>query len=762
MSLKTIIQQIKSATLPGENTALRVGSALEQMDSAKRDKSDSLSASETINMLNTVKLLAATGTPFLGAIDPATTIPAGNFWAFASEGTYANAGGIVVGTGEIAIITRVGATFDSIILDVPVKSIVDVQKTSTVGLVDTYTITYTDGSTPTTFEVKNGSTPSPNLRLWSDLPFSKDEQVVKDSVIYIALQNVLATDVPGVSAKWVPIGGSVSTNAEFKAKAEDKAMSPKQFFDVIGDIDFNPVTNVVSMDLPYAGFDVANQSQNTAGGYEFWGWSPDFYANIPQIAIIKTYYKSGGAKKVRIFDKANLANYTDVDYVAVEGVNTVTLNTPVNGANVLIGITGGGMGFNIHGGIATAGIIGVSGVNPNPTVSIGLQVYGGVVTDNFDTIVDRLEKLENSENWSNVLYNSLSEGVVPESGGTNYTENTNGITLNSSGNGNGLIIQKLITLNKRYLQLHVKFSANTVFYVGQASVENPVGKAFATIDSVSKKITIYELDTATVPAFTADIPFNITEGRDYYIKFFKIESTIRIEFIDCVTGLTAICEGIQGGQWDMYKYGYISSNASPIIKSVKIIAITADQPYIMFDGDSITQGDIVSQPPPIYYRDRFADLIGNKLNKAYLVSARSSGRITGVLARLELNIGSLKPKYFCVTIGTNNGNTLAYLNLLADTLKDNGIELILNTVPLYDNTTAAKNAMILQIVNERKLKCIRMDIATSVNGDGVTKDDSCFANEGGTLIHPNVKGNKQIYERAKLDLQEIFIECGAY
>ena len=165
MSLQTIIQQIKTATLPGENTALRVGSALEQMDSAleqmdsdKRNISDSLSTSETIDMVNAVKIIAATGTPFLGTIDPTTVIPAGNFWAFAGEGTYANAGGIVVGAGDIAIITRVGATFDAVILDVPVKSINTISKTGTAGLVDTYSITYTDGSTPTTFEVANGET----------------------------------------------------------------------------------------------------------------------------------------------------------------------------------------------------------------------------------------------------------------------------------------------------------------------------------------------------------------------------------------------------------------------------------------------------------------------------------------------------------------------------------------------------------------------------------------------------------------------------
>ena len=63
------------------------------------------------------------------------------------------------------------------------------------------TLFFFNGTTWTKSESKFPQAPA-NLRLWSALPFSKDEQVVKDNVIYIALQNVLATDVPGVSAKW--------------------------------------------------------------------------------------------------------------------------------------------------------------------------------------------------------------------------------------------------------------------------------------------------------------------------------------------------------------------------------------------------------------------------------------------------------------------------------------------------------------------------------------------------------------------------------
>ncbi len=187
MSLQIIIQQIKNATMPGENTALRVGSAFEQMDTAKRDKSDSLSKSETIDMVNAVKLLAATGTPFLGTVDPSTAIPAGDFWAFAGEGTYSNAGGIVVGAGEIAIITRVVTTFDSVILDVPVKSIREISKIAEVGLVDNYRIYYTDDSY-TDFEVTNGTSGGQIV----EIPFSP---TVKLDALKTTSKTVLSSNI---------------------------------------------------------------------------------------------------------------------------------------------------------------------------------------------------------------------------------------------------------------------------------------------------------------------------------------------------------------------------------------------------------------------------------------------------------------------------------------------------------------------------------------------------------------------------------------
>lgn len=587
---------------------------------------------------------------------------------------------------------------------------------------------------------------------------------VENDVLYQVISGQTATNVaPSLTPNiWRVLGVGLASDSEFKSKTAVKSMSPKQFFSVVGDIDTTPVTDIVSMTLPYAGFDVANQSQDTAGAGSFWSWDQSLYAHLSNIVMIKMYYKTAGAKTIRVSQASNPSIYTDTNVTVGVGVYTHVFSTPLNGANVLIAISGGGMGFTNRAGLTTGGRVENTGFVSVPTVSPGLQIYAGVIVDQINTVSDRLKKLENANVWTNTMYNSLSDQINPESSGSNYVIGTETLTINSPGIGNGVAMYRLSALNKRYMQLRVKFAADTKFYVGQASVENQIGKSFCVVDSVEKKLKIYALDSTTNVIASADIPYNIVAGREYIVRLYKLEVNTRIELIDTVTAISVQCEALTGGQWDMYKFGFISSSASPVISSFKIVAITNDRPFIMFDGDSNTQGDSVRQTDAPVYRKRFANLIGDRLAKPYLVSARSSGQITGVLARLGLIVDSLKPKYYCVTIGTNGGNTVTHLNTLYDALKQRGIELILNTVPLYDGTTAGINAQILQFVNEKKLKCIRMDLATSINSDGVTKDDTCYVLEGSIRIHLNEKGHQKVLERALVDLQNIFIEAGAY
>ena len=146
------------------------------------------------------------------------------------------------------------------------------------------TLFFFNGTTWTKSEFKFPQAPA-NLRLWSALPFSKDEQVVKDNVIYIALQNVLATDVPGVSDKWKSL------------RSEDVRIALKWFLEQNGGTEFLDktfeISNVASYGNLYGISNNADKLLSKTGAlinYSEAGVDVNFWQNIPT--------KANGIRKI--------------------------------------------------------------------------------------------------------------------------------------------------------------------------------------------------------------------------------------------------------------------------------------------------------------------------------------------------------------------------------------------------------------------------------------------------------------------------------
>lgn len=364
---------------------------------------------------------------------------------------------------------------------------------------------------------------------------------------------------------------------------------------------------------------------------------------------------------------------------------------------------------------------------------------------------------------SNYIYNRSKElisDIILDNGSGNFTIDSSGLKINTAGPiGSGVILNKQINLNERFLELRLKLNPDQVFYVGTRNVENVVGENTAEIDCSAKTLKIN--DVSGMKGATKNFTMPIISGRDYLVRLYKKNEITKLELIDTVSTESDSIEVVQLGQFDKYKFGLISGAAPLVISSIRIVSMLTGRAFIGFYGDSITEGNSVGNSNNIpYYKNRFANLIGDYIGRPYYVSGRSAGTIDGVLARMQTEIPILLPRYVFVTIGTNGGNTEAKLNQLVDFCESYGCIVILNLIPLYDSSTAAKNAMIQTVVNARKLLSVKMNVATSVNNDGVTKDDSLFANESGVLIHPNAAGNIKIFNRVFVDTPELFQESG--
>ena len=131
---------------------------------------------------------------------------------------------------------------------------------------------------------------------------------------------------------------------------------------------------------------------------------------------------------------------------------------------------------------------------------------------------------------------------------------------------------------------------------------------------------------------------------------------------------------------------------------------------------------------------------------------------SGALSRLNnLYRQGYTSKYVFIMIGTNDSgsdSTLASwkenIVKIYDLIISNNAMPIIITPPL-SRTNVNYIVQMKDFIQEKEWNTIRMDLALSVNNDGITYDNQYY--QDGT--HPNVQGGQLMYERALFDLDMI-------
>lgn len=214
----------------------------------------------------------------------------------------------------------------------------------------------------------------------------------------------------------------------------------------------------------------------------------------------------------------------------------------------------------------------------------------------------------------------------------------------------------------------------------------------------------------------------------------------------------------KGLLYDSLSFHY-TTGVSPIFKKFVVYSLVKN-PKIIFFGDSITVG-YTSTIVDGLSKNGYAQLCGDAMNLPYLTSGRGGGTIAGFfgeptyIGRFITELAVLRPDFAMVTIGTNGGNSYSDYKKIVDVILSYGIVPILNNIPLRDGASyvSTTNNAINQIRREYGISGARFDLATSVNNDGVTFDNSLFIAD---KIHPNNAGHKAMFERIKIDVPELF------
>lgn len=219
-----------------------------------------------------------------------------------------------------------------------------------------------------------------------------------------------------------------------------------------------------------------------------------------------------------------------------------------------------------------------------------------------------------------------------------------------------------------------------------------------------------------------------------------------------------------GTQKDYYMLGLESGDAYV----VKRLMVTTPRKAVKL----LIYGDSITQPEDYFPSSMFSKAWTQRLIAALGGDAVSSGRggctIDAVAEYIRNELPYIKAKYVMVTIGTNGGNTEEKLTDLCNYIKSQGATPILNNIPSNESgTQVAVNAVIDKVRRKLGINGARLDLATSLNGDGREVDKSMMFwedypksmyNGWQVYHHPNDKGGKAIVERIKADVPELFAQ----
>ena len=213
-------------------------------------------------------------------------------------------------------------------------------------------------------------------------------------------------------------------------------------------------------------------------------------------------------------------------------------------------------------------------------------------------------------------------------------------------------------------------------------------------------------------------------------------------------------------QWDHYCFG-LMSGAPFTIKSIEVDALKKSVRLLMY-------GASISQPEGYFPAATFHESWTQRVISALDGNAMSSGRggctINDVLVYIKNELPFVDAEYVMITIGTNGGNTEENLTELMNYIISQGSIPILNNIPCNESgTQVGTNAVIAAVREKMGLNGCLFDLATSLDGDGLTVDKSMmfwedYSGSYGWQIwhHPNSKGGEAMFLRTQTDTPEIY------
>ena len=292
-------------------------------------------------------------------------------------------------------------------------------------------------------------------------------------------------------------------------------------------------------------------------------------------------------------------------------------------------------------------------------------------------------------------------------------------------------------------------NANSIF-----GITTSCGANFM-IDCANNKILSTIKVDNNIKTTEFDLEFNIELNKYYILEVIKDGLTHNFTIYDKSTGKRTSCSKFVEYPWGVGKVGFKCESGTVQIINYKYYQALFKNPLAIFIGDSITEGIGMGTYD---ISKRWCSLIRDNYFKGNaLIFGKGYDTSQGALTRLtNLYRQGYSSKYVFIMIGTNEcsdsklvgwkENIVKIYNLI----KSNNALPIIITPPL-SRTNVNYVVQMKEFIQEKGWDTIRMDLALSVNNDGITYDNQYY--KDGT--HPNVQGGQLMYERALFDLDMI-------
>ena len=317
-----------------------------------------------------------------------------------------------------------------------------------------------------------------------------------------------------------------------------------------------------------------------------------------------------------------------------------------------------------------------------------------------------------------------------------------------------LDMARRITFEERVTRVRLSLFSDTRFGMHWLGRDGKGGSLF-TVDAAEGTLNIHRFGNEE--EVEASVYFTVENGHVYVLEAVKSFRSNTFTITDETTGETASVSvssetgSTSGGntvEQNEFKGGRQNnifglrrlSGKSPFIKSVEISAAASSGPLMYITGDSVTEGDCVSE------EDRFGKVMASWLDGKVVFSAQSGSTVEGLKARIANEVPVLHPKFVMVTTGTDGSCTRDDLVGLVELIRSYDAIPVLNRIPVKnDGSSTAINETIGSVCEELGVASCRFDLATAYDGEDTSRQNTEFFSSD--YVHPNEDGHYAMAKR---------------